>query len=137
MTTQHIMPRRSPLHPSALRLNDITVGRSIIWQNVVIGLVCEAVILTRPYVGRPGPRFEFAEDRSRQSVVRLRTADGTVFVESLAEMGVMPYRGYDWNSVNFIIDARKRDLLRVHTAGLWSYRDFDDLGFDEEEEEEE
>ncbi len=98
---------KSPLHPSALSLNDIQPGRRIIRFNRLLGIMLEAVIVSKPYVCR----YQAFGLIRADLVVDLRSTDG--FTESvyLTDMGVIPRSRTIWSPVNFTIDARNRHLL--------------------------
>jgi hypothetical protein len=105
---------KSPLHPSALSLNDIQPGRRIIRFNRNHGVMGEMVIVSKPYARR---WRSVNGESGAKLLVDLRWVDGFTGSLYLTDMGVIPYSGPNsgrrgfWNNVNFTIDARKRHLL--------------------------
>ena len=96
---------KSPLHPSALRLNDLTPGRRILEFNREFGIIRELVILGYPYVATVYGGGKFLQVPCRN------TRSGHAELPFLADMGVLPYDNGSWNPANFTIDHRKRHLL--------------------------
>ncbi len=101
---------KNPLHASALRLRDLTVGRHIIAFNIDLGIMGEYIVMSRPFVG--DGMF------GRTTMVSLRnTQTGLADSHYTEDLGVTMYLSDDeqpnnyWNSVNFTIDHRKRHLL--------------------------
>jgi len=107
---------KSPLHPSALSLTDITPGRRIILFNKEYGIMEEAIVISTPRVERRS--YAFLDYTTTSLVVDLRsTKHGWTQHHYLTDMGVIPYSGSSsnprahWNDRNFTVDARKRHLL--------------------------
>lgn len=117
-----VISTKSPLHPSALRIKDLTPGRRIIRFNQRFGILGEYFVKAKPYV----KKFSYSSNPNETHfVVDLIETDGLIQVEHhyLDDMGIIPYR-HQWNRMNFTIDARKRHLLPELIPTL--YRDSDD-----------
>lgn len=106
---------KSPLHPSALTLNDMNLGRRVIQFNKYGGIQTEAVIVSRPYVLTLS--LKMLKITTKNIVVEVVTQDGRKNIWFLNDVGVIPDSNVDhwnpsgWNPENFVIDARKRALL--------------------------
>ena len=107
---------KSPLHPSALSINDMNVGRRIIKFSLDQGIVLEGRIIRTPYVKRvQWPDYDTPDF---YSLVDVRNNDGHVSPHHLEDLGVIPHQGsnhtrnpLEWNTINFTIDSRKEKLL--------------------------
>ena len=106
---------KNPLHPSALSLNKMTVGRPIICQNTEFGVVVEGTIIRAPYIERV-----VSEDDGEvftELTIDIVNQFGDIEPVELVNIGVIPYNGSnsdpdaDWHEKSFTIDARKRALL--------------------------
>lgn len=96
---------RNPINPCALRLRDMSPGRHIIRVNTGEGLIDEYIVVERPRVYGTG-----ALSSDRYLEAKLRSVEtGEVTYKSMEDMGVIPYPGGDWNTVNFMIDHRQRN----------------------------
>lgn len=106
---------KNPLHPSALRINDLNPGRRIILFNVNLGDLGEFIVVHLPEV-------RFIKHMGKQYVVDLRSVrSGGEDYHYLSDMGVIPAHG-SWSKVNFAVDSKKRDLLpTVSAADARSY----------------
>lgn len=101
---------KSPLHQSALRLRDLTVGRCVIVFDTVFGVLGKYIVLSQPFVDN-GPD-------GRKIRVMLRNVDtGLVSASYTEDMGVTSYP-FDgawrmrWRNLTiFTVDHRKQDLL--------------------------
>lgn len=110
--SKSIVANKSPLHPSALRLNDIQPGRRFIRFNRYFGIREKGTILTRPFIGCLGSKdYWFFSDRL-YLVVKIRNEQGMTVNRPLIDMGIVPDGEKDnWSSAYFTIDARKEHLL--------------------------
>lgn len=116
---------KNPLHPSALRLNDIQPGRRIICFNLNNGIQGEFIVVRRPEV-----RFVGLGHTRKKLVVALRSVRyGVEQYMSLGDMGIIPYSS-GWNTVNFTVDSKKRKLLpdakQAHAGSLCKWEDMID-----------
>jgi hypothetical protein len=106
-----IMPKgkKSPLHPSALAINGLTPGRTIVKFNRHIGTMGTFVILEYPCVRNTA--------HGRGLMVRMRDIrSGTTKYHYLTDMGVVPLRSGRFNGSNYIVDRRKVHLLPEPTG---------------------
>ena len=109
---------KSPLHPSALSINDMRVGRRIIRFNIEHGIMAEGIIVRGPYmVSSYGPDGR-KTTRLKVDILNVSSTQSFRIISShtLGDMGVIAYTNPSrnhtgWNGVNFTIDARKRRLL--------------------------
>ena len=129
---------KSPLHPSALSLNDMNVGRRIIQFNTIFGIREEGRIVRAPYAERvEHPRYDYLAIWFKVDIL---ATDGVIEAHHLTDLGVIPSFGsnsnaYGWNPTNFTVDVRKRALLptvgATQTQHSDSYYGFD-YPFDDE-----
>ena len=109
-----VVTGRSPLHSSALRLKDMTVGRTVILLNTETGIRKSYRVLSLPYVGLSLEQQGYRGMHQRIVIDLLSLRTGLRFTTALADMGVSPYsqaqRG-GWNLTSFTVDARKAYLL--------------------------
>jgi hypothetical protein len=101
-------PDKNPLHPSALRMRDMRLGKQVLVFNTQFGhVVHRGTIVREPYILR--------DELGSTLVVDIRAAGtGHVSDSFLADMGVVPYDGsfvWGWNPTNFTISAQKQHLL--------------------------
>lgn len=104
---------KSPLHPSALRIQDLNPGVKIVKYNRTYGLQGEYTVVSRPFVGYLGTQDGLTPEymsRLKDLVVVLKDRYGK-HAHSLGDLGVTPCSGGWWNDANFVISARKRHLL--------------------------
>lgn len=104
---------KSPLHPSALRIQDLNPGIKIVAYNRTYGFEGEYTVVGQPIVGYLGTQdglMPWYTDEPKNLVVVLRDHYGK-HVHSLADLGVTPYEGGWWNEANFVVSTRKRHLL--------------------------
>lgn len=135
MSAKHVVASKNPLHPSALRVGDLTVGRRIIRFNTRLGIVAEYTVVKKPHLGHILPEHMRHGGAQKSFVVTLRSQRGHSENYDLGDLGVIPYYKQTlWNGSNLTIDARKRHLL---PAPLPSAIPGQFAGFYEEEEEEE
>lgn len=125
---------KNPLHPSALTLNNINIGREVILFNRINGVLHSGRVISKPYVQREVFRGMVLV---RLAVDIRSSTDGITRAHYLTEMGVIPYHTpwsdskWYWSKTDFTVDARKRHLLpNVTYESDWA-------GIEEEEEEEE
>ena len=115
--------RKSPLHPSALGLNDLFVGRKITLYNVELGQMGDYIVLRKPYIGMFGGVLTHEGKSEKSHLILLRPLDvSTDSPESssqpkemfVADMGITPRSisnsKPNWG-VNVTVDSRKKDLL--------------------------
>ncbi len=105
-------PTRSPLHSSALRIGDLNPGMQIVRFNRAFGAeYCRVV--SKPYVlVRPENMSAFRYSDEGHIVIDLQSVRfGSVNMNYLSDMGVIPYKYGNWNQSNFTIEARKSELL--------------------------
>jgi hypothetical protein len=101
---------KNPLHASALRLRDLTVGRHIIVFETESGALGEYIVISRPFVD-DGP------DGHTTKVMLRDVNSGLVSAHYTEDMGVTMYPVNEtwemsqWNLVVFTVDHRKRHLL--------------------------
>lgn len=121
---------KNPMHPSALRLRDLTVGRHIVSFNKEFGIMGEYIIVSRPFVDD--------SPLGRTIKIWLRNiGSGIAWVHYTNDMGVTTYPGRRlcgenwWSRTNYFVDHRKRHLLPAPTPSPYEYY-YDEL--DEEEE---
>jgi hypothetical protein len=101
------MRDKNPLHPSALRIRDITPGRHIIGYSTRFGIEGEYLILGRPFVENYGD-----EEYAGPCVVELMSVtDGEIFTDFLESMGVITSPSGKWHDHAYVVDNRKRHLL--------------------------
>jgi hypothetical protein len=95
--------QKSPLHPSALTINGLTVGRTILRFNRHHGEQGLFIVMERPRV-RATMRGSFL-------MVRLKSVlTGKSSYHHLSDLGVVSSRGV-FSEQNFVVDHRKRHLL--------------------------
>ncbi len=133
---------KNPLHPSALSINDMTIGRRVLCFNTEHGILNSGTIVSRPYVETRSPRSIELIDDSWWAKTHLKVdlqCDGYTRSYFLGDLGVTQYAGNGWNPANFVIDHRKEHLLPavvVEPLNHFLYWDDDsDVLLDEEEEE--
>lgn len=125
---------KNPLHPSALGLNDMTVGRRIVQFNREFGVDVEGTVVKAPYV---------AETMlyGMQLKIDILTVAGRRMQHSLIHLGVIPFdrsnsdSRADWNQSNFTVDARKRHLLPAPVPRPnrpYDYWDREELDYEDE-----
>ena len=97
-----VIKDRSPLHPSALRLQDVHPGVEFIQFNRYLGILTRSTFLSTPFV----------EDEGYGKILKARVLYRCpMFQEfSLRDLGIVPYP-YGWNKANFTIRASKEHLL--------------------------
>lgn len=135
MPAKHVVANKNPLHPSALRVGDLTVGRRIVRFNARIGVVAEYTVVKKPHLGYIVPDFLRHGGGQKSLVVTMRNEHGRTENHDLGDLGVIPYGKWSiWHGSNVTVDARKRHLL---PAPLPSAIPGEFAGFYEEEEEEE
>lgn len=105
---------KNPLHPSALSLNDLTVGREVIAVDVEYGIIWEGIIRSRPYAA------SYTHINFKNGPVTLRpllfdvllNSFGYLVSESPEDTGVIPFGNQEsWHPTHYLIDARKRHLI--------------------------
>lgn len=137
--------QKSPLHSSALTINGLNPGRTIVRFNRYGGTGRAFVVMERPVV-----RSVILDTATRSpmcvvtippnatvvhkntQVVKLRDVKtGTVEYQYLTDLGVVPMRGGRFNDANFVVDHCKKHLLpttRVsypaHMARIFDEEDF-------------
>jgi len=100
---------KNPLHPSALAVNDLTVGRHVLLYNCDVGIVEEGVVVSRPAATvprsgvnwdlvatmAPAPQVQAALEqqfRTPRLSVDIRSLDtGEVTCWQLDAIGVIPF----------------------------------------------
>lgn len=94
---------KSPLHPSALTLNALTEGRTILRFNRHDGVQGSFVVMERPCV--------HTTELGRRMMVKLKSVQfGTTQYHFLTDLGVLP-SGNWFNDQNIVVDHRKGHLL--------------------------
>lgn len=137
MPAKHVATNKNPLHPSALRVGDLTVGRRIIRFNARIGVIAEYTVVKKPHLGHVLPEHMRFGGAQESFVVTLRGQRGLSENFDLGDLGVIPYGGQSpWNGSNIVVDARKRHLLPNPMTSLdgWNFH-LSELEEEEEEEE--
>jgi hypothetical protein len=111
-----VTPRKNPIHPSALTLNDLTVGRKIVVINNSLGLAryrCKhmlATVVSRPFVAIGG---------TGQQIKVTLDVEGRRIDYELGSIGVIPNEEGEWSDyTSFIIDARKMHLAVTESSSL-------------------
>lgn len=100
---------KNPRHPSALSINDLTVGRHVLLFNVNAGVTIDGIVVSLPHV-MTGPMTRYWA--TPPVVVDIRsTIDGLVRSNLLTSLGVVPLEVWGWSQSNFVVDHRKRHLL--------------------------
>ncbi|HEX7484415.1 MAG TPA: hypothetical protein VF281_04685 [Candidatus Saccharimonadales bacterium] len=109
---KHPAVHKSPLHPSALRAGDLTVGKRIVIYNLTLGIIDEAMIITKPHLD--------TSDSAGSIVVTIRNSKGERKDYPLESIGVIPDSFYGWDDEQFTIDIRKKHLLpKPDTEFTW------------------
>lgn len=108
---------RSPLHPSALRLNSVRPGVRFIQFNKDLGIMETGTFVSTPYVANWG------SDLEHTLVVRVLRSDGSTQERALVDLGITPDVGKWWNRVNYTIHLKKRHLLPKPTGRSRSFMD--------------
>ena len=117
--------QKSPLHPSALTINDLNPGRTVVRFNRHNGILGTHIVLERPVVRTEilviAPRIEImyvvtvppnVKVLYRNAlVVKLRdVATGRSEYWRVCDLGVVPYV-HEFSPVNFVVDDKSRHLL--------------------------
>jgi hypothetical protein len=103
-----VVTRKSPLHPSALGLNDLFAGQKVLIVSVSTGTVSSATVVEPPFVlyEMEGKAFH---------VLDLLFEGGESVYYNPALFGVAPYvagrKQAEWSEDYFLIDQRKQHLL--------------------------
>lgn len=97
---------RSPLHPNALRLAELTPGLEIVVFNRHSGILNRSVVVETPHLVKTTfPPYATVH------AIKLRSANGDEeSIEFAADIGLIPY-GKRWNTANFTIRASDSELL--------------------------
>jgi hypothetical protein len=100
---KHYAANKNPLHPSALRPGDLTVGKRIIIFNTELGIIEESMILEKPHLD--------SSDTVHMFVITVRDSNGQKKTHGLESIGVIPNSFYGWDHQQFTIDMHKKHLL--------------------------
>ena len=95
---------KSPVHPSALRLRDVTPGRHVALFSTVKGILNTITITERPSIVTRD--MLGVQTRTILIVGNCDKGEVTYFA---TDCGVVPYYGpsFNWNPYNFLIDVHK------------------------------
>lgn len=100
---KHHATNKNPLHPSALRTGDLTVGKRIVIFNIELGIIEQSMIIAKPHLDNDYATGSF--------VITVRDSKGQKKVHDLETIGVIPNSFYGWDDQQFTIDIHKRHLL--------------------------
>ncbi len=117
---------RSPLHPNALRIQDLTPGREIICFSLRYGILERLRITDQPRVSSgsvPGAVMR----GSVNLIIPVATVDNCKVHRYLTGIGILPYEEGNWNDLNFTIDAADEHLLPSPALAVGP-NDTDDFG---------
>lgn len=118
--------QKSPLHPSALTINGLTPGRTIVKFNRHLGVRETYVVMERPVVRTsilsPAPGFKIVHvvvvppnarvvSKNVQAVLLRDVKTGEMGYQYLGDLGVTPHHTGGFNEANFVVDHRKKHLL--------------------------
>jgi len=126
--------RKSPLHPSALGVNDLFVGQKITRFNLQLGYMGDFIVLRKPYIGVFRGEDSYEGQNKRDYLIQLMSlyvhplhSDFSHQIEEkfLTDMGVTPYHFHTgkpfWNRTNFVVDSRKVHLLPARDPHMRGY----------------
>jgi hypothetical protein len=89
---------KSPLHPKALCLTEMTQGLHVIWFNVAFGVQGEYIVVS---CSPTSPAKVFLWNIEKESMREFPASD----------LGLEPYSSGCWNGRYFVIRHHERDLL--------------------------
>lgn len=114
---------KNPLHPSALRINDVHPGVQFAMFNIARGIIEQGTFTSKPYVGSL-----FDDGKQRDLLVMYRSEHGYNSKYHLIDLGIVTNGAGHWNRHNFTIPLKKLHLLPSVDEEL-ARRDIEELEF--------